>query len=64
MFDEIKALLQHFNSYEVVHVEREGNAVAHKLARHAQFVDDMEAWWYPTPDLIMQNVIVDSLCYS
>ncbi|XXG79379.1 hypothetical protein AAC387_Pa09g0464 [Persea americana] len=44
LFDDIKILLQHFNSYEGTHVGSEGNAVAHKLARHAQFVDDMEVW--------------------
>lgn len=36
LFEEIKVLLHHFNKFEAQHVGREGNAIAHKLARHAQ----------------------------
>ena len=54
--------LHHFNIYEVDHVGREGNAIAHKLARHAQFFYDMEVWWLSMPNLIVQNIIVDSIC--
>ena len=36
LFEEIKILLNHFNIFEVHHVGSDGNAVAHKLARHVQ----------------------------
>lgn len=32
LFDDIKTLLQHINSYGVVHVGRDDNALAHKIA--------------------------------
>ena len=41
MIDEITDLLKLFASYEVTHVVREGNEAAHKLTRHAKFVEDI-----------------------
>ncbi|XXG53903.1 hypothetical protein AAC387_Pa03g1920 [Persea americana] len=64
LFNDIKILWQHFKSYEVTHVGREGNAIAHTWARYAQFIDDIEVWWFSVPNLIMQNVIGDSMCCS
>ena len=58
LFEEIKVLLNHFITFEVYHVGREGNVVAHKLARYAKYVNDMVDWWHSTPDLIKQYVSV------
>lgn len=40
---------------------REGNVAAHKLARHAQYVDYMVVRWHSTPDLIKQYVNFDAM---
>lgn len=41
VFEEITEILKHLTCYEVAHVDREGNEAAHKLTRHAKFVEDM-----------------------
>ncbi|XXG41805.1 hypothetical protein AAC387_Pa01g2194 [Persea americana] len=61
LFEEIKRLLNRFIKFEVYHVGREGNAVAHVLARHAQYVDDMVVWRHSTSVLIKQYVSVDAI---
>ena len=50
-------LLKLFTSYEAAHVGREGNEVAHKLARHAKFVEDMRVWWDQVPDFIRHRFL-------
>ncbi|XXG86241.1 hypothetical protein AAC387_Pa11g1173 [Persea americana] len=60
--DDIEAVAALRGLQMVLTIERESNALAHKLAGHAQFVDDTNVWWFSMPKLIMQNVIEDSTC--
>lgn len=64
LVDEIKCLMASFKSMEVPHVGRNGNVVAHLLARHAQFVEEMSVWWFSFSDLIKQYVTTDSMLIS
>lgn len=64
LFEEIKFLLNYLNKFEASHVGREGDVVAHKLGRHAQYVDGMVVWWHSAPNLIKQHVSVDSMLDS
>ena len=57
-------MLNHFIKFEVYYVGREGNAAAHVLARHAQYVNDMVVWWHSTIVLIKQYVSVDAMLNS
>ncbi|XXG88418.1 hypothetical protein AAC387_Pa12g0627 [Persea americana] len=58
LLGEIKDLLDRFNNFEVQHVGRKGNEVAHNLARHAQHVDDMVVWWQSTLDLVCNTSLL------
>lgn len=58
LFDEIKDLLKQFNNFKVNQEGRVGNIVAHKLARHAQYVDDMVICWPSTTDLNKQYMLM------
>lgn len=64
LFGEIKDMLNRFNNFEVQQVGREGNVIAHNLARHAQYVNDMVMWWFSTPDLVKKYVCVDAMLAS
>ncbi|XP_035545068.1 uncharacterized protein LOC118348173 [Juglans regia] len=59
IYYEIKKLASCFVLCLFSHVYREGNRVAHKLARNACKVDSMEVWWNSIPDCISQTVWFD-----
>ncbi|XP_035545765.1 uncharacterized protein LOC118348330 [Juglans regia] len=52
LIHEVKKVLSSFISFEVLHVGRHGNEVAHLLARQTRFVDDTLQWWNEPPDFI------------
>lgn len=64
LFGEIKDLLNRFNNFELQHVGRDGIAITHNLARHAQEVGDMMVWWRSTQDLVKQYVFLDAVMAS
>lgn len=64
LLGEIKDPLNRFNNFKMQHEGREGNEVAHNLARHAQHVDDIVVWWHSNLDLVNQYVFVDAIITS
>ena len=52
VLDEIRHKVNFFNELQYSHVKREGNIVAHKLARHAICVLDVVVWMEDVPPLL------------
>ena len=52
VLDEIRHTVNFFNDLHYSHVKREGNIVAHKLARHAICVLDVVVWMEDVPPLL------------
>ena len=46
------------------HVKREGNKVAHKLARHALCISDFSLWMEDVPSLLLSVVLNDIAGFS
>ncbi|XP_018860262.1 uncharacterized protein LOC109021962 [Juglans regia] len=59
LYYEIKKLATCFDACLFSHVYREGNMVAHKLARNAFKIESMEVWWNCIPNCISQTVWFD-----
>ncbi|XVF13195.1 hypothetical protein REPUB_Repub08aG0187200 [Reevesia pubescens] len=55
--ESIKVLAQSFHLFKLNHVRRNGNVVAHSLAKHAKEVDDYEAWMEDTPSFLHELVL-------
>ena len=49
VFEGANSRLQHFQSWEVSHVGRDGNMAAHILAKYAKCVDECFIWVEDTP---------------
>ncbi|XP_042974894.1 uncharacterized protein LOC122306534 [Carya illinoinensis] len=56
---EIKRLMLYFQEISFVHVSRQGNNVAHCLAKYARNVDDVITWWDECPSFVSQAVWLD-----
>ncbi|KAF5468889.1 hypothetical protein F2P56_013000 [Juglans regia] len=54
LLKEVRNLLSHLNEYQVQHVIRGGNQVAHFLAKHAWSVYDLEMWMGSVPSFLHQ----------
>lgn len=53
------SLLNSFEHTEVSVVQREANIVAHRVARHSQYVRDLIAWMEEAPFFVRQQLILD-----
>lgn len=54
LYNEIKKLARCLESCLFSHVYKEGNMVAHKLAKYALKVESIDVWWDCIPDCISQ----------
>ncbi|GLT91732.1 hypothetical protein SLE2022_096050 [Rubroshorea leprosula] len=59
IFDDCRMLLSSLDDCSVRHVRREGNSVAHELAKRALTNEDDEYWAEELPSNIMQCVAED-----
>ena len=48
--------MQMLRQFEICHTQREGNKVAHGLAKYAQCIDDFVTWVEETPPIINSKV--------
>ncbi|XP_065630503.1 uncharacterized protein LOC136067946 [Quercus suber] len=64
VLDEIRHKVNFFNELHYSHVKREGNIVAHKLARHAICVSDVVVWMGDVPVLLFPVVLADIASFS
>ena len=60
ILDDVKALISHFASVSFLHVKRQGNAVADKLAKVAKNFPCPHVWSDDIPNDVHQLVIHDS----
>ncbi|CAI9775939.1 unnamed protein product [Fraxinus pennsylvanica] len=60
LYQEVKIFDTHFVNCNYSHIYRECNMVAHKLARHAQWVDDICVWLDSIPNCISQAIWLDN----
>ena len=56
VLDEIRNKDNFFNELHYSNVKREGNIVAHKLARHAICVSDVVVWMEDVPPLLLNKI--------
>ena len=59
VLDEIRNMVKFFTKLHYSHVKREGNIVAHKLARHAICVLDFAVWMKDVLPPLFLLVLVD-----
>ncbi|KAG2726715.1 hypothetical protein I3760_01G126500 [Carya illinoinensis] len=59
LYMEIQSLVSRFVCCDFSHVYREGNQVAHRLARFASSIVSIAVWWDCIPDCISQAVWLD-----
>ena len=61
MLDEIRNKVNFFNELHYSHVKKEGNIVAHKLARHVICVLDVVVWMEleDVPPLLFPVILAD-----
>lgn len=52
----IQELMKRFPKCHIQHVGRLGNNAAHKLARNAWNVEDINVWWESYPDFLSQII--------
>ncbi|KAF5445494.1 hypothetical protein F2P56_034541 [Juglans regia] len=52
LLKDVRDLMKHFNELHIKHVYREGNGVAHSLARFAWNVVDIQMWWDYVPAFV------------
>jgi len=64
MLDEIRNKVNFFNELHYSHVKREGNIVAHKVARHAICVSNVVVWMKDVPPLLFLVVLADIASFS
>ena len=60
LIQDVKSLQNSFNSLNFTHVRREGNNVAHALARWAIKKPNLTVWMEDVPPEIRQFVMADS----
>ena len=58
VIEEMRLWLLQFNSWTASHVGRNGNMVAHQLAKHAKFEDEC-VWVEDTPSFVSKQVLMD-----
>ena len=56
LVQEVKMGLMQFRTWEVSHTRNEANNAAHILARHAQGIDDCEAWLEDVPCFLSKQL--------
>lgn len=56
LITKIRELMKMFNSCTIQHIGREGNEVAHKLAKFSWQVDDLCVWWESFPSCISEVI--------
>ncbi|XP_023879273.1 uncharacterized protein LOC111991715 [Quercus suber] len=61
ILDDVKALALNFVSATIIHVKRQGNAVADKLAKAAKTLPCPHVWSNDIPSEVQQLVIHDSI---
>lgn len=49
ILEEVRALSINLSQAQFQHIKRQGNIVAHALARHAQHCADLEVWMRSVP---------------
>ncbi|XP_042980029.1 uncharacterized protein LOC122310214 [Carya illinoinensis] len=59
ILQDIRRLMVGFKEVKVVHVNRLGNLVAHRLARHAWLIEDICMWWDYCPSFVSQALWLD-----
>ena len=59
VIEGMRLCLLHFNYWTASHVGRNGNMVAHHLAKQALFEDDCTVWVEDTPHFVSQQVLMD-----
>ena len=53
-----------WNNLLTLALKREGNKVAHKLARHALYISDFSVWLEDVPPLLLSVVLDDITGFS
>ncbi|KAF5471637.1 hypothetical protein F2P56_008414 [Juglans regia] len=61
LIQDVKRLMQLFRNSSVQHVYRDGNGVAHTLARYAWNVDDVQMWWDAVPAFVTHALWFDQI---
>ena len=56
MIEDAKVLIESFVNFTVSHVKRQGNSIAHKLARH---VSDFQVWMRGDPSHLNAVIVTD-----
>ena len=64
LMEDIRFNASFFNQLLYYHVKREGNKVAHKLARHALCISDFSVWMEDVPPPIHSVVLDDIVGFS
>ncbi|XP_050290607.1 uncharacterized protein LOC126728897 [Quercus robur] len=59
VIEGMRLCLLHFNYWTASHVGRNGNMVAHQLAKHALFEDECTVWVEDTPLFVSNQVLMD-----
>jgi hypothetical protein len=61
ILNDIKTLLQNFNTQKVTHVNREANGAAHNLAKFALSVGGDQVWYANFPSSMQEIVCVEQV---
>lgn len=64
LMEDIRINANWFNQLLYSHIKREGNKVAHKLARHALSISDFSVWMEDVPPPIRSIVQDDIVGFS
>ena len=64
VLDEIRHKVNFFNELHYSHVKREGDVVAHKLARHTICVSDVIVWMEDISPLLFPVILADIASFS
>ena len=64
LMEDIKFHTTSFIQLRYSHVSREGNKVAHKLARHTLYISDFSVWMEDVPPPIHSVVLDDIVGFS
>ena len=64
VLDKIRHKVNFFNELHFSHIKREGNIVAHKLARHAIYVSDVVVWMENVPPLLFPVILAEIASFT